>query len=68
MKDMVVKTVKFGFDIDETEFDAEIIIWSDGGTTTLASIDQVNYEPVLVTTAGPTTIEIEEAIIKTFCT
>jgi hypothetical protein len=68
MTDMTTKTIGFGLDIDETEFDVSVTLWADGMATTLASFDGKNYEPVLVTTAGPTTTEIEEAIIQAFCT
>jgi len=68
MTDMTTKTVDFGLDIDETEFDVSVTVWADGMATTLASFDGKNYEPVLVTAASPTIPEITDAVIKAFCT
>ena len=68
MTDMTTKTVGFGLDIDETEFDVLVTVWADGMATTLACFDGKNYEPVLVTAASPTIPEITEAVIKAFCT
>ena len=62
MTDTITRTVDFGLDINGATFDVSVAEWSDGITTTSASSDYENYDPILVSATGPTIKQITEAI------
>jgi hypothetical protein len=65
--DRITKTVEFGLDIDGITFNVALDVWSDGMVTTSAghhhgTFNEEDYETLLVTTSGPTILQITEAI------
>lgn len=67
MTDTITRTVDFGLDIEGTTFDISVAVWSDGMATTSAkyacgTVDEEDYDTLLVTFYGPTINQITDAI------